>query len=79
MNLKLVVKKLRFAANALEDLLDYTSNETAETADKIREAIVTSKKRGKYKKRKKLHWTQTPEGRKKLSESMKKHHSKREN
>lgn len=66
-NIKSFIKKLRNAADTLEELFIFKENENHFVAEKI------LSRRGPYKKRKKLHWTQTPEGKRKISEAMKKH------
>lgn len=53
MNIKSYVKKLRNAADVLEDLFVFSENETEKVANKIL-------------KRKKLHWTQRPENKNKV-------------
>jgi hypothetical protein len=81
MTLHQLAKKLRAVADTLDDLLGVdlakaTIHETPATAHKIRATFKRTphKRRGPYKKKvavtvakKPLHWTQTAEGRRRMS------------
>jgi hypothetical protein len=75
MNLQQFARKLRAAADVLDDLLGVdrpTVNETSDTARLIRNSLnpKLSPKTRAYKKG--THWTQKPENRKKLQRMLKK-------
>lgn len=63
MDLKGMIKKLRHAADSLEEVLGF--NDSPASAVKIRESL----KKKKYRKYK--HWTQRPENKAKLKKSIK--------
>lgn len=75
-----LAKKLRMAADLLDELLSVdrpTKHETAETAKKIK---ATLKKKSTLKGRKYkagTHWTQTPRGRKIMAQRAKDSHKAR--
>lgn len=68
MNLKMMARKCRQIADAIDELFNdvdapLRSNENAETASALRESM---RKRKSYV-RTKLHWTQTPKGRRHMA------------
>lgn len=64
MDIRLLVKKLRNAADSLDDLFVNEKNENETTAKKI----INSRKGKSYNGK---HWTQLPENKAKLSRAMK--------
>jgi hypothetical protein len=77
MNLQQLAKKLRNAADVIDDLLNEQRLVNVVNKREISKKIIRHiKKRRSFKGK---HWTQTPEGKIKLSEMSKKAWRKREN
>lgn len=62
-NIKSLIRKLRNAADTLEELFMFKENETSDT---IRKMIIDRKI--PITKKKKLHWTQRPENKAKVEQ-----------
>ena len=74
-----LIKKLRKAADVLDDLLDSFPENNKKAAKSIRKSMEISLngsspvvEKRKYKKKKKPHWASTPEGKLRMSMLMKK-------
>lgn len=77
MSLKLMIRRLRTAATALEEL--FSTEVTIDAKEMFAEKKIRKSmraKRGPYKKHKKLHWTQTKAGKAKMSKLMKEKYAK---
>lgn len=62
-----LIKRLRKAADVLDELLESNPSHNGKAKQSILKAMAKPEKR-KYKKSKALHWTQRPENKKKLQQ-----------